>query len=379
MKKSFLITCIFLSLLFNKGEVIFAQTVTIPDTNFASFLHTIIPSAISGNQLDTSSSVVKHLTNITAELHHISSLEGVQYFTSLTYLDCSYNNLTSLPTLPNSLQVLGCGTNSLTSLPILPNRLSCLNCTNCSLTVLPNLPNTLKQLSCGGNLLTSLPTLPNSLDTLNCSGNPLTNLPALPNSLQMLWCSYSQLTNLPALPNSLQYLLCNNNQLTSLPALPNSLLGLQCFSNKIVCFSPFTNTIKWLAIYNNSFTCLPNYISAMDAATLAYPLCNLDNPNGCPVSTDIPTAIIIPNIFTPNGDSINDTFFVKGANLTNFSCKIFDRWGGLLYQWTDINTGWNGKDKNGATSADGTYYYVITYTDNTGKIINKNGFFQLLR
>jgi len=116
----------------------------------------------------------------------------------------------------------------------------------------------------------------------------------------------------------------------------------------------------------------------MDATTRAYPLCNLDNTSGCPASTDIPTAIIIPNIFTPNGDSINDTFFVKGANLTNFNCKIYDRWGALLFQWTDINTGWNGKDKNGAAT-DGTYFYVITYADNTGKTNTKNGFFQLLR
>ncbi len=89
--------------------------------------------------------------------------------------------------------------------------------------------------------------------------------------------------------------------------------------------------------------------------------------------------IIIPNIFTPNGDSINDTFFIKGADIINFSCKIFDRWGILVYQWSDINGGWNGKDKNGAASNDGTYYYIISYTDNTGKANTKNGFFQLLK
>jgi len=210
LKRSVVIASILLSLLFSKGEVVFAQTVTIPDTNFAAYLHTIIPSAISGNQLDTGSSAVKHLTYIDVMLKHISSLEGIQYFTSLTYLNCAYNNLTSLPALPNSLQVLGCGTNPLPSLPALPNTLKQLNCSGCSLTVLPSLPNTLKQLLCG-------------------------------------------------------------------------------------------------------------------------------------------------------------------------SCKIYDRWGAMLYQWTDINAGWNGKDKNGTASTDGTYFYVITYTDNTGKTNAKNGFFQLLR
>lgn len=89
--------------------------------------------------------------------------------------------------------------------------------------------------------------------------------------------------------------------------------------------------------------------------------------------------VIIPNIFTPNGDNINDTFLIKGANLSNFSCKIYDRWGLLLYLWTDINSGWNGKDKNGTASTDGTYFYVITYTDSIGKSQTQKGFLQLLR
>ena len=89
--------------------------------------------------------------------------------------------------------------------------------------------------------------------------------------------------------------------------------------------------------------------------------------------------IIIPNIFTPNNDSVNDTFFVKGANLSNFSCAIFNRWGNELYKWSDITTGWNGKDKNGTTYDDGTYYYVVTYTDNTGKAQMQKGFVQLVR
>ena len=46
----------------------------------------------------------------------------------------------------------------------------------------------------------------------------------------------------------------------------------------------------------------------------------------------------------------------------------------LVYQWSDINSGWNGKDKS-----EGTYYYVISYTDIAGKSQNKNGFLQLQR
>ncbi len=66
---------------------------------------------------------------------------------------------------------------------------------------------------CGYNQLTSLPKLPNSLEYLWCNYNQLTVLPELPNSLKKLLCYNNQLTSLPELPNSLKRLECNNNKL----------------------------------------------------------------------------------------------------------------------------------------------------------------------
>ncbi len=122
--------------------------------------------------------------------------------------------------------------------------------------------------------------------------------------------------------------------------------------------------------------CLPNYIKAMDEITMKHPLCNINNIKGCPVSKNAVSEIEIPSIFTPNGNKT--TFVIIGSNLSNFNCKIYDRWGTLMHQWTDINKGWNGKNKNGVMCADGTYRYLISYTDNTGKLIVKKGYFQLL-
>ena len=333
--------------------------VTIPDANFVAYLQSTIPAAMNGNQMDTSNTLVTTTTGINVNAMSISNLYGIQYFKALTYLTCAGNLLINLPALPHSLIYLECPNNQLTSLPALPNSFQNLNCYN--------------------NQLTSLPALPSELQTLWCSGNQLTNLPALPNSLNDLRCSSNQLTNLPTLPISLSILFCDNNHLTSLPVLPNKLQVMRCYNNQIVCFPLFPNTITEFQLNPNPYNCLPNYITAMDAATRAYPLCNLGNTNGCPVSTDVPTQIILPNIFTPNNDGVNDTFFVKGANLSNFSCTIFNRWGNELYKWGDITTGWNGKDKNGTTYDDGTYYYVVTYTDNTGKAQTQKGFVQLVR
>ena len=97
------------------------------------------------------------------------------------------------------------------------------------------------------------------------------------------------------------------------------------------------------------------------------------------VVKDVPEVIIIPNIFSPNGDNINDQFFITGTGISNLECKIYDRWGLLLYNWDGIDGFWDGKAKNGTICTEGTYFYLITYTDNTGKSVIKNSFFQLVR
>ena len=89
--------------------------------------------------------------------------------------------------------------------------------------------------------------------------------------------------------------------------------------------------------------------------------------------------IIIPNIFSPNGDGINDIFFITATGISNFDCQVYDRWGLLLHEWTGLNDGWDGKGKNGNPSPDGTYFYIINYNDNQNKPVNKHGFFELIR
>ena len=71
----------------------------------------------------------------------------------------------------------------------------------------------------------------------------------------------------------------------------------------------------------------------------------------------------LPNAFTPNGDGLNDEFkpvqrydFVKTYHL-----YIYNRWGQLLFETSDINTGWDGNFK-GEPVQQGTYVYKIVYT-----------------
>lgn len=66
----------------------------------------------------------------------------------------------------------------------------------------------------------------------------------------------------------------------------------------------------------------------------------------------------VPNVFTPNGDGKNDEFRVAYRSLREFHCWVYNRWGKLVYHWTDPSKGWDGTI-NGKPAAEGAYFYVI--------------------
>jgi len=70
--------------------------------------------------------------------------------------------------------------------------------------------------------------------------------------------------------------------------------------------------------------------------------------------------IIIPNIFTPDGNSVNDEFYIDYYRLSQFHVEIFNRWGTRLFESDDPDFKWDGTDKGGSKMSDGTYFYVIT-------------------
>ena len=321
-----------------------AQTfVTIPDSQFAAWLQANIPSAMNGNLMDTSNLAVTTRTSIVVERDSIMDLSGIQYFHSLITLNfgngnySSINNsLTSLPTLPESLDTLICNFNHLTSFPTLPSTLKYLDCSYNYLTPLPNLPNSLITLICYSNQFWSLPSLPSSLSYLDCSLNLLNNLPALPNSLLTLRCQGCDLSALPTLPNALQVLDCSMNQITSLPALPNTLQYLECSNNGLFCYPTFPSSLIYISI-SNPANCLPNYVAAMDAATLSNPLCVdgdlTNNPNGCSSGKGI-----VGTIF--EDDNSNCIMDLTDHRIANVHLSLYDTNDNLIAQTYSLQNGY---------------------------------------
>lgn len=73
------------------------------------------------------------------------------------------------------------------------------------------------------------------------------------------------------------------------------------------------------------------------------------------------TGLKAPNVFSPNGDGINDRFIVD-MNTDLASCawlKVYNRWGNLLYEAAGANMQWDGRTMDGVAVPAGTYFYIV--------------------
>ncbi|WP_423147159.1 gliding motility-associated C-terminal domain-containing protein [Rubrolithibacter danxiaensis] len=79
------------------------------------------------------------------------------------------------------------------------------------------------------------------------------------------------------------------------------------------------------------------------------------------VKVEVSSDIKIPNTFTPNADGRNDTWLITHLeNYPDIHIRIYDRYGGLVFQSIGYHTPFEGK-RNGEDLAAGTYYYIIDF------------------
>ena len=97
-------------------------------------------------------------------------------------------------------------------------------------------------------------------------------------------------------------------------------------------------------------------------------------------STDVLTSILVmPNTFTPNNDQINDVYKVKSyQNIVEFHAYIFNRWGQKLYEWTNLEGGWDGTYR-GNDVKQGTYFVLVKAKGADGQDYNIRKDVNLLR
>lgn len=87
-----------------------------------------------------------------------------------------------------------------------------------------------------------------------------------------------------------------------------------------------------------------------------------------------PCDISVPNVISLSSEVGNQFFFVNSTGVETFRCIIVNRWGNLIYEYTDPSASWDGKTMNGNLVTEGTYFYKITGTFEGGQAFEKDGF-----
>jgi gliding motility-associated-like protein len=192
------------------------------------------------------------------------------------------------------------------------------------------------------------------------------------------------------------------------PCAPHLQIVSDCinFENKLIWTDPNHSCADDVVTYNIWFTPNPNQpMSVIQSVTVSsdtsYTFTNLSSVSGCYAVTALDTNSVnqsvlsnivcedncpiyhLPNVFSPNGDGINDFYnALPYRSIKSVDMKIYDRWGVLVFQTTDPHIHWDGKAiQSGAFCTDGVYYYVCIVNAeklNATESFTLNGFIQLI-
>ncbi|MBI3502385.1 MAG: gliding motility-associated C-terminal domain-containing protein [Bacteroidetes bacterium] len=71
--------------------------------------------------------------------------------------------------------------------------------------------------------------------------------------------------------------------------------------------------------------------------------------------------VIVPNVFSPDGDGTNDVWYIPNSGVKNFHVVIYDRWGAKVWETTADEIRWDGRSLAGQLLSNGTYYYALDF------------------
>ena len=88
--------------------------------------------------------------------------------------------------------------------------------------------------------------------------------------------------------------------------------------------------------------------------------------------------LFIPNGFSPNNDNNNDVLYVRGGGVSSIQFRVFDKWGNLVFESFDMDTGWDGT-YNGKLLNTGVFVYRMDAVLKNGKPLFESGNVTLFR
>lgn len=296
------------------------ETVSIPDPYFEDYLESI--GAGNGIDFDGLADLasVQSLTSVDLSgLGTVESLEGIEFFSSLTSLNASGNSIESVDlSLNTPLTFVNLSDNLLTNIDVSNNtNLTSLNVANNNLTTLDvsNVSN-LEILRCASNQLTELDVVANTaLTELNCSSNSLTQLNLLSNvNLEQLYAE----------SNSLEYLdLSQNASLNTVTVIMNSLMGLNLKNGNNTAIS----NASFAAFDNPALSCIQvDDVSYSNSNWGQIDMASSFSENCTPVNDDCSFTIPITLGQDTPGDTTSASAGANNPNCAQNGIVLFDVW-----------------------------------------------------
>lgn len=89
--------------------------------------------------------------------------------------------------------------------------------------------------------------------------------------------------------------------------------------------------------------------------------------------------IHVPTAFSPDGDGVNDEFYIRHHLMRSIDFKVFNRWGEKVYESNQGDFRWSGRSLIGQILGEGVYIYHVRAIDIHGNVHDKNGTITLLR
>jgi gliding motility-associated-like protein len=182
--------------------------------------------------------------------------------------------------------------------------------------------------------------------------------------------------------------------LDSIRFLPPPVAGLEIVPTKVSIFDPkvsfkdiSTNKVSSSTVLGDGRTKFDSEFVYQYSDTGTYKVMNIAiNEDGCRDTAFYDVIVFpefrfwVPNSFTPNGDNLNDVFKPIIIGAKEYSFRIFDRWGNLIFDSTNDKEGWNGKINNSESDAPtGVYSYTIDILNVLKNFESKSGMIILNR
>lgn len=338
------------------------QNVNIPDSNFKTVLLTYF-DLDSDNEISITEAA--GATFVSVGSSPVTDLTGLEAFVNAEYLTISQcPNLTSISLAGLSkLRYAHLDYNALTSvdltgapelyrLILTGNNLSAID-----LSMVPNLA----WISLGNNNLTAIDFTANTvLKGIVLINNQITSI-----DVSKIKCSLSSLV-------------LNGNPISELDVSGHEDL-VELFLDDM----PSLQTCcVWPAFIENS---LMNYVGLeypvnyhdWNSPNVEYVVCDSYDP--CHCTEDKNEGFFIPNVFSPNGDGMNDFFEISIVDSEVFEIDLYNRWGELILTSSEHTFVWGG-DTDKGTASEGTYFYSLRYSYGCAdEVYERNGLITLLR